>query len=208
MKYDIFLVGVGGQGILTIGELLASAAFEKQLPVNFFPYKGMAQRGGLVKAQLRLGAETTGPNLPERSADLVIAMERSEALRGIRYLKPGGDFLLYPEVWAPTAVLLGKAPYPALEDVCSQIQQAGARLWVLDPTTLPEEGGKPAAANLYILGAALRHTTLGSVFSKAEVEAVVSRRWQKNTATNNRALQAGWETTLLPALHTPVEAAR
>ncbi len=55
MSYDIYLVGVGGQGILTLADLIMRAAVHKGHPVSFFPTKGMAQRGGVVKAELRLG---------------------------------------------------------------------------------------------------------------------------------------------------------
>ena len=57
MKYDIYLVGVGGQGLLTIADIITAAAVQKGIPVNFYPTKGMAQRGGFVKAQVRLGRE-------------------------------------------------------------------------------------------------------------------------------------------------------
>ena len=92
-RYDIYLVGVGGQGVLTIGEIITTAAFRKGIPVNFYPTKGMAQRGGFVKAQLRLGRETVGPSIPEKGADLVIATEVSETLKAVRFIKPGGDAL-------------------------------------------------------------------------------------------------------------------
>ena len=39
--FDIYLVGVGGQGILTIGELIAEAAVAKNIPANFYPTKGL-----------------------------------------------------------------------------------------------------------------------------------------------------------------------
>ena len=58
--YDIYLVGVGGQGVLTIGNLITEAAAHQSIPVSFYPTKGMAQRGGAVKAQLRLGARPPG----------------------------------------------------------------------------------------------------------------------------------------------------
>ena len=47
--YDIYLVGVGGQGVLTIADLITRTAFRKGIPVNYYPTKGMAQRGGFVK---------------------------------------------------------------------------------------------------------------------------------------------------------------
>ena len=86
MKYDIYLVGVGGQGVLTIVDLLSEAALLKGLAVSFYPSKGMAQRGGFVRAQIRLGQEVAGPQIPEKGADLAIAMELSEALKAVRYV--------------------------------------------------------------------------------------------------------------------------
>jgi len=35
--YDVFLVGVGGQGVLTIGDLIAEAALRQGVPVSFYP---------------------------------------------------------------------------------------------------------------------------------------------------------------------------
>jgi len=151
---DIVLVGVGGQGILTIGELLLRAALQKDVPATFAPTKGMAQRGGFVKAELRLGAEGVGPRIAEGSADLVLATERSEALRGIPYAKRGGDFVLYDDVSAPTGVMLGKATYPEREAVVTAIETAGARPIVLLPSEIPLVDGRAAAANLVVLGAA------------------------------------------------------
>ena len=95
---DIVLVGVGGQGILTIGELLLHAALDAGIPASFAPTKGMAQRGGFVKAELRLGADGVGPRVRDGGADLVVALERSEALRGVRFVKSGGSFVLYDDV--------------------------------------------------------------------------------------------------------------
>src|SRR4030042_1549155 len=92
IPFDIYFVGVGGQGILTIGEIITEAAFCNNIPVNFYPTKGMAQRGGFVKAQLRLGRTRIGPAIPEKGADMVIATEVSEALKAVRHIKPGGVF--------------------------------------------------------------------------------------------------------------------
>lgn len=193
MNYDIFLVGVGGQGILTIGEILSEAALEKNLPVNFFPSKGMAQRGGFVKAQLRLGRTFVGPNIPEGKADLVVAMEQSEALKAVRFIKPGGDFVLFADLWAPMAVALGKAPYPNFESVTKAITDSGARLLSITPQSLPQYHEVIVPANLFILGAALEHTSLHTVFTAQEVETVVSERWKKAAEVNLFAFQAGVE---------------
>lgn len=193
MDYDIYLVGVGGQGVLTIGDLITEAAVQQGVPASFYPTKGMAQRGGFVKVQLRLGRETVGPNIPEKGADLVIAMERSEALKAMRYVKPGGDFVLFGHVWAPTAVMLGKADYPALEQVLEQVEEAGGKIHYLDPEKVPLYEGAPVAANVYVLGAAAGRTGLGKVLDPAGLARTVQNRWKKAAERNRFAFQAGAE---------------
>jgi indolepyruvate ferredoxin oxidoreductase, beta subunit len=191
MKYDIFFAGVGGQGILTIGEVLAEVAHQKNIPASFYPSKGMAQRGGFVKAQLRLGREEVGPNIPQRGADMVISMEPSESLKAIPFIKPGGDFVLYADVWAPTAVLLGKAAYPALEKVEEQVQIAGAHFICVDPASLPQYQGEAVRPNIYLLGVVIGQTGLKEMIPPRDVEAVIQSRFRRNLEANLFAFHAG-----------------
>lgn len=189
--FDILLVGVGGQGVLTIGELIAETAQRKGLPVNLYPTKGMAQRGGFVKAQIRLGREVVGATIAEKGADLVIGMEVSEALKAVRFIKPGGDFLLCGQVWAPAAVMLGRAAYPTLEQVLEQVAEAGGKARYLDPTELPTYEGSPVPANVFVLGAALGQTGLGGVLDPSDVAHVVETKWKRSVERNRFAFQAG-----------------
>jgi indolepyruvate ferredoxin oxidoreductase beta subunit len=199
--YDIYLVGVGGQGVLTIAELITEAAFLQGIPVNYYPTEGMAQRGGFVKAQVRLGRRLPGPNLPEKGADLVIAMEISESLKAVRFCKPDSDFLLWSYVWAPAAVMLGKASYPALDLVKEQVSRAQANLYRLSPDNLPFYQDELAPENLFVLGAAVQKTSLNTIFDLAMVEKAVQTRWPKSAARNLFALHAGAESEIesLPA---------
>ena len=211
--YDIFLAGVGGQGVLTIGDLIAEAALRQGVPVSFYPTKGMAQRGGFVKAQLRLGRQAAGPAIPERGADLLVSMEVSETLKGVRFVKPGGEVVLFGQVWPPTAVMLGKAPYPALEQVLEQVEKEtgrqgdketrgqgdretggqgeGGRVHYLDPERLPLYEGVPVPANMFVLGAAVGRTGLGRVLDPAGVAEVVRGRWKRGGERNVFAFWAG-----------------
>ena len=188
---DLVLVGVGGQGVLTIGDLLVRAAFAADLPASFCPTKGMAQRGGFVKAELRLGTAGVGPRISERAADIAVAMERSEALKAVAYIKPGGDFLLYDYVWEPTGVQLAIDEYPSLDDVSEAIEATGARLTVLRPSDLPVIDGKPAAANILLLGAVLGVPRMTELLDAGTVESVIAARWPKALETNACAFRAG-----------------
>ncbi len=193
--YDIYLVGVGGQGVLTIGEIITETAFRAGLPVNFYPSKGMAQRGGFVKAQCRilrpgLGRMTPGPAIPEGGADLVIATEVSEALKAVKFVKRDGDFVLFAYRWEPTAVMLGKAGYPELDAVLQQARDAGARPIVIDPNRLPEFGGQPVPDNVYTLGVAATQTALGQIVSPEAMAEVIAGRWKRGAERNLFAFRA------------------
>lgn len=191
--YDILLVGVGGQGVISLGEIVTEVACQQGIPVNFYPIKGMAQRGGFVKAQIRLGRKVTGPNIPQKGADLVIAMERSEALKAVRFIKSGGDFLLFGHVWAPAAVMLGEASYPTLEQVLAQVQEAGGRMHYLDFESLPLYEGVPVPVNIFVLGAAVGHTGLREVLGPSDVAQIVQTKWIRGAERNVFAFQAGLE---------------
>jgi indolepyruvate ferredoxin oxidoreductase beta subunit len=56
MKQDIILAGVGGQGIISIAFVIASAALEEGLEVKQAEVHGMSQRGGAVQSHLRLSS--------------------------------------------------------------------------------------------------------------------------------------------------------
>jgi len=190
-NYDIYLVGVGGQGVLTIGEIITETAFQKNIPVNYFPTEGMAQRGGFVKVQVRLGRKLVGPNIPEKGANLVISMEISEALKAIRFVRPGSEFILWGHIWAPAAVMLGKAKYPSLDQVKDQINLAGAKLSFINPEYLPPFEGELVPDNLYVLGAAIARTKLGNLIDPTSVITVIRTRWPKNVNRNVFAFQSG-----------------
>jgi len=192
LLYDVYLVGVGGQGILTIGEIIAETALRKAVPANFYPTKGMAQRGGFVKAQLRLGRKNTGASIAEKGADLVIAMELSESLKALRYLKPGGDFVLYSSVWSPTAVMLGKAPYPSIEEVLEEINKCTKNIIHINPEERPSFAGQSVPENVYVLGAACRHSSLSELISAGEVKETLKSKWQKGADRNIYTFDAGF----------------
>lgn len=190
--FDIYIVGIGGQGVLTIGEFISDAAANQGMSANFFPTKGMSQRGGHVKAQLRLGKDHVGPSLPPNSADLVVSMEISETLKALSYLKPGGKVLLYGYCWAPTAVMLGKAAYPSLDEVKAEVKKAGGELIYLDPADIPVVNGMPVRANIYCMGAMMA-TDLNELFSADLILEMIKTNWPKAAEGNAVAFNKGLE---------------
>lgn len=191
MSCDVVLVGVGGQGVMTIADLLILSAFEAGIPATYSPTKGMAQRGGFVKAEVRLGRDDAGPRIGEGEADLVVSTERSEGLAGLAFLKPSGTFLLYDDVWAPTGVMLGIDGYPDRDRVVEAICSVSERLILLEPSQIPDVDGRAARPNIFILGAMVGRTPLGQVLPSKTVEATIAGRWPKVAEANLAAFRAG-----------------
>ncbi len=46
MLREIFIIGIGGQGALTVGEILLNAANKKNYGASFYPFYGSQMRGG------------------------------------------------------------------------------------------------------------------------------------------------------------------
>ena len=189
---DIVLIGVGGQGVVTLGDLIARAALAADVPTSYVPSKGMAQRGGFVKVEIRLGhTQQVGPRVPEAGAYIVVSMERSEALKGVRFVHPNGRFILYDYVWAPTGVLLGEDDYPSLEAVASRIKDSGGSLSILDPAKRPSFAGKPVAANIIVLGALFAHPSVNKLIGTSSMESALADQWPKAAEANLSAFRFG-----------------
>ena len=108
--FNVYLTGVGGQGIGLLSEILLRAGDHTGLPVKGVDTHGLAQRGGIVVSHLRFGEGVYSPLIPAGEADLVVALERHEALRGVNTaLKDGGTLIYYDTVWQPLEVRLKKA---------------------------------------------------------------------------------------------------
>ena len=108
--FNIYLTGVGGQGIGLLSEILLRAADHAGFPVKGVDTHGLAQRGGIVVSQIRIGNDVHSPLIRQGEADLVVALERHEAFRGITdFLKDGSTAIYYDTVWQPLPVRLNQA---------------------------------------------------------------------------------------------------
>jgi indolepyruvate ferredoxin oxidoreductase, beta subunit len=122
--FNIYMTGVGGQGIGLLSEVLLRAADHAGLAVKSVDTHGLAQRGGVVVSQLRIGDGIHSPLISAGGADMVVAMERHEALRAVGgYLEDGGTLVYYDTVWQPLDVRLGDAAEvtgQAIEAACAE----------------------------------------------------------------------------------------
>ncbi|MDN5341640.1 MULTISPECIES: 2-oxoacid:acceptor oxidoreductase family protein [Oceanotoga] len=118
MRQNIYIIGVGGQGIGLLSEVIIRAADYAGLPVMGVDTHGLAQRGGTVQSHVRIGEGIHSALIKKGYADIVISLERTEALRGVNeFLKDGGSLIYYDTSWQTLSVRLGKDKEITNEDI-------------------------------------------------------------------------------------------
>ncbi len=137
--FNIYLTGVGGQGIGLLSEIILRAADHADQRVKSVDTHGLAQRGGIVVSQIRMGTSVHSPLIPAGCADLVVSLERHEALRGAEtMLKSGGTLIYYDTVWQPLTVRLGQAAEVGAEAIRQRCSDRGIRVVCVFESKLPD----------------------------------------------------------------------
>lgn len=147
-SFTIYLCGVGGQGIGLLSEIVLRAADHAGFRAKAVDTHGLAQRGGIVVSHIRLGDCVHSPLVSERTADLVIALERHEALRGVQVaLRDAGTLVYYDTVMQPLPVRLGTASETSAADVAQVCDLRGITLHAVTRPGLPD----PRMQNVAVL---------------------------------------------------------
>jgi indolepyruvate ferredoxin oxidoreductase, beta subunit len=155
-KADIIICGVGGQGVILSSKVLANAAMLEGLDVKASEVHGMAQRGGAVVSQVRIGEKVYSPTIPAGQGDVIISFEEMEALRYLQLVTPGASVILNLQKIKPLPVILKKAKYP--EKISSSLAELGFRaVGVNGIKELKEKGFPFRSLNMFLLGIASRN---------------------------------------------------
>lgn len=83
--FNGIIVGTGGQGQITLLQILVQAALLENWDIKTSELHGLSQKGGPVEVHFRLGKKVFSPLVKEASANLIIVLERQESLRACYY---------------------------------------------------------------------------------------------------------------------------
>ena len=103
MTLNIRVCGVGGQGVITAGLLISDASIVSGHNVVMSEIHGLAQRGGSVFVDIRIG-DGKGSMIPEMGADMIIALESMESIRNISKLARNGLCIVGSEKIPPVSL--------------------------------------------------------------------------------------------------------
>ncbi len=150
-KYNVLVVGVGGQGILTLSRLLAEAALNNGYNVVVSEIHGLAQRGGSVAVHVRIALNNAplAPLIPRGGANIMVALEGHEALRYLEYLSPQGVIILNKRIIPPS---VPNVRIYSIDDVIGIINKLGIKHYDISAEEVALKLGKPYVTNVVILG--------------------------------------------------------
>ena len=139
MLVKILFAGAGGQGVLTIGNVLGNAAMLEDYYVTYLPSYGAAVRGGTANCTLSISDEEIAS--PVASApDFIVALNQPSAETFINRLQSGGQMIY-------NSSLINSIPYRGDVD-----------LFPVPANKLAKEIGNERSANMIILGAFIKLT--------------------------------------------------
>ena len=153
--YNIIVAGVGGQGNVLGSQLIGTVLVNQGYKVTIGETYGASQRGGSVMSHVRISAKRQyGPLIPPRSADLVIALEPSEAARVLaRYGNRNTVAVVNTRPIYSIDVTSGAIPYPDMDSLLDKIRSLTSKTYFLDATDKALQMGNPILANIIMLGA-------------------------------------------------------
>ena len=173
----ILLVGVGGQGTILAGQLLAMVAADAGLDVKVSEIHGMSQRGGSVSTIVRVGEQVQSMIADPGCADIVVAFESIEALRAQQFVREGGSLFVNDETITPVPVNIGAFQMP--QGVDERLASIGAT--VIDAGGIAREVGSPRSTNVVLVGA----LSTALPFAVEEWEDAIRRRVPPRTVEAN-----------------------
>jgi indolepyruvate ferredoxin oxidoreductase beta subunit len=183
--YEIIIAGVGGQGAITIAQLILGAAWKSGKKVLQSEIHGMSQRGGAVNAHVIFDdEEVTCPIVTEGSGDLLLALEPLECLRYLNFLSRDAVVI------SSTQPIVNMDNYPDLELLLSEVNNI-KNISSIDTATLSKELNNRHAGNMILLGLASTYMPIDKNFWNETISERFKSKGDKVIEKNLEAFEYG-----------------
>lgn len=145
--FGLLVAGVGGQGTITIAQLVLGAAWLSNLHVLQSEVHGMSQRGGEVSAHILFSKEkVTSPTIEAGTGNALLGLEPLETLRHLVYLKKEAAVI------SSLSPIINMETYPDVNKIIELLATvAGIKL--IDSAAISQELHFSQGGNIALLGA-------------------------------------------------------
>jgi indolepyruvate ferredoxin oxidoreductase beta subunit len=149
-NFNILITGVGGQGLVTLVDVLAKAILADGKDVKSSELHGLSQRGGAVAIYVSMGERVFSPLFKKGDADLVLGLDLLEGLRACDFAN-NDTKLLINDYLLPFVGIMPK------EEILINLQKVGGQnLHLVEASKIcKEKMQKEILATMYLLGYAV-----------------------------------------------------
>ena len=188
--YNIYISGVGGQGIIKTSVIMGEAAMKSDLSVVVGEIHGMSQRGGVVSTQMKIG-NSHSPIIEKGKADLLLAFEPLEALRAVNMINKDSYVVTNTSSIYPFNIRQSEYPYPELSTILEELSSHAKKVIALDAEGIAKEAGHILAVNMVMLGAAAAVPGF-PVDKETIIESMQNNLPEKSIPVNLKAFKEGY----------------
>jgi indolepyruvate ferredoxin oxidoreductase, beta subunit len=185
--FGLVVAGVGGQGAITIAQLVLGAAWMNGLHVLQSEVHGMSQRGGEVSAHILISKnKVTSPTIEKGTGDLLIGLEPLEALRHMVYLKKEAHII------TSSSPIINMDSYPEIDKVKRLLSTIDG-VEMINTDALSKEMRFPQGGTIALLGAASVFLPMGDDTWEKVLSERFKSKGEKVIEKNLRAFMTGKE---------------
>ncbi|HEY5669473.1 MAG TPA: indolepyruvate oxidoreductase subunit beta [Anaerolineales bacterium] len=149
--YSLIFAGVGGQGSLLIADATSLAAVQAGYDAKQTEVHGVSQRGGSVETHVRFGEKVYSPLVTAGQADVVVGLEKLEALRFGHFANPEYGVILANDFEiVPASVQGAEQLYP--HETVDYLKNKSLRVITMPASAIARDLGDGRMANVVILG--------------------------------------------------------
>ncbi len=156
--YTIIMSGIGGQGLISLLQILGDSLVKKGYKVTTAETHGLSQRGGKIICFLRFGSMLKAPIPLIGTADLIIATEKSCIFDVLKYSKPDKSTKLVISTYEDKLI---NKEYPSEKYLFNILHENSNNIYLIPATDIVEKlVNDPKTANIFILGYIVRFLPL------------------------------------------------
>ncbi len=188
LQTNLIVAGVGGQGVITAGFMIAETMSVMGKNVVMSEIHGLAQRGGAVTVEIRVG-DVYSPIIPKGRADIILGFEPIETIRAADKANPETFILMNSEKQTPVSLSMEGREYLPDDDI-SRLLKPFKHVVKINATGLALEAGNTRTINTVMVGAAIATSVLP--ITPGELKLTLRKRFNKSLYdVNERALNLG-----------------
>lgn len=168
--------GFGGQGVLTLGVIVASIGLNKGKEVTWMPSYGAEMRGGTANCSVILSDQVIGSPIVLSDVDILCAMNGPSLDKFLPIVKPGGIVLINSSI------------------ITQKVERDDVKVVEIDATNIAVKVGNPKVQNMVMLAGFLKATDL---FTLDDIKVILDQKFgaknPKLIPLNIEAIEKGME---------------